>query len=88
VLCLQSTVVNLLENFYAPQRGQILLDGTPLDAIDHEYLHSQISLVSQEPVLFAGTFCAYSAWLCNCFLLQTGSFADLHPIGAVALPFC
>ena len=51
---LQSTVVNLLENFYAPQRGQILLDGTPLDAIDHEYLHSQISLVSQEPVLFAG----------------------------------
>jgi ABC-type transport system involved in Fe-S cluster assembly fused permease/ATPase subunit len=55
VLCLQSTVVNLLENFYAPQRGQILLDGTPLDAIDHEYLHSQISLVSQEPVLFAGT---------------------------------
>lgn len=55
MLCLQSTVVNLLENFYAPQRGQILLDGTPLDAIDHEYLHSQISLVSQEPVLFAGT---------------------------------
>lgn len=46
--------MNLLENFYTPQRGQILLDGTPLDAIDHEYLHSQISLVSQEPVLFAG----------------------------------
>ena len=54
MLCPQSTVVNLLQNFYAPQRGQVLLDGTPIDAIDHEYLHSQISLVSQEPVLFAG----------------------------------
>ncbi len=36
-LCLpQSTVVNLIERFYDVNRGQILLDGTPLDAIDHE----------------------------------------------------
>mmetsp|Transcript_17526 Transcript_17526/g.52590 ORF Transcript_17526/g.52590 Transcript_17526/m.52590 type:complete len:687 (+) Transcript_17526:397-2457(+) len=51
----KSTVVNLIERFYEPSRGQILLDGTPLDAIDHEHLHTQISLVSQEPVLFAET---------------------------------
>ncbi|XP_007433222.1 ATP-binding cassette sub-family B member 9 [Python bivittatus] len=49
----KSSCVNILENFYPLQQGQVLLDGQPIDMYQHKYLHSVISLVSQEPVLFA-----------------------------------
>ncbi|KFR08311.1 ATP-binding cassette sub-family B member 9, partial [Opisthocomus hoazin] len=49
----KSSCVNILENFYPLQDGQVLLDGRPITMYDHKYLHSVISLVSQEPVLFA-----------------------------------
>ncbi|KFW87943.1 ATP-binding cassette sub-family B member 9, partial [Phalacrocorax carbo] len=49
----KSSCVNILENFYPLQDGQVLLDGLPINMYDHKYLHSVISLVSQEPVLFA-----------------------------------
>ncbi|XP_042525009.1 ABC-type oligopeptide transporter ABCB9 isoform X3 [Dipodomys spectabilis] len=49
----KSSCVNILENFYPLQGGQVLLDGRPIGAYDHKYLHRVISLVSQEPVLFA-----------------------------------
>ncbi|XP_067395735.1 ABC-type oligopeptide transporter ABCB9 isoform X1 [Emydura macquarii macquarii] len=49
----KSSCVNILENFYPLQDGQVLLDGQPINMYDHKYLHSVISLVSQEPVLFA-----------------------------------
>lgn len=51
----KSSCVNLLENFYLPQQGQVLLDGKPVHTLQHEYLHSKVSLVGQEPVLFART---------------------------------
>ncbi|KAM8887273.1 ABC-type oligopeptide transporter ABCB9 isoform 1-T2 [Spinachia spinachia] len=51
----KSSCVSLLENFYLPQKGQVLLDGTPVQAYRHDYLHSKIGLVGQEPVLFART---------------------------------
>ncbi|RLV99834.1 hypothetical protein DV515_00009297 [Chloebia gouldiae] len=49
----KSSCVNILENFYPLQDGEVLLDGLPINMYDHKYLHSVISLVSQEPVLFA-----------------------------------
>ncbi|XP_023576434.1 ATP-binding cassette sub-family B member 9 [Octodon degus] len=49
----KSSCVNILENFYPLQGGRVLLDGQPVSAYDHKYLHRVISLVSQEPVLFA-----------------------------------
>ncbi|XP_029389693.1 ATP-binding cassette sub-family B member 9 isoform X2 [Mus pahari] len=49
----KSSCVNILENFYPLQGGRVLLDGKPIGAYDHKYLHRVISLVSQEPVLFA-----------------------------------
>ncbi|KAL7836017.1 hypothetical protein SRHO_G00283640 [Serrasalmus rhombeus] len=49
----KSTIVRLLERFYQPQSGEILLDGEPLLNYKDEYLHEKISVVSQEPVLFA-----------------------------------
>ncbi|XP_066580278.1 antigen peptide transporter 2a [Amia ocellicauda] len=51
----KSTCVSLLERFYQPQEGQILLDGQPLDSYEHQYLHRKISMVGQEPVLFSGS---------------------------------
>jgi len=50
--CGKSTIVNLIERFYDPDSGDILIDGEPIHNYDLTYLRSQISLVSQEPVLF------------------------------------
>ena len=38
----KSTVVNLVERFYDPDRGEVLLDGCPLRDVQHEYLHTQV----------------------------------------------
>ncbi|XP_073322957.1 ABC-type oligopeptide transporter ABCB9 [Pagrus major] len=51
----KSSCVSLLENFYLPQQGQVLLDGKPVQTFRHDYFHSTVSLVGQEPVLFART---------------------------------
>ncbi|XP_067169755.1 antigen peptide transporter 2 [Apteryx mantelli] len=51
----KSTCVGLLERFYEPQAGEVLLDGVPLREYDHKYLHRQVALVGQEPVLFSGS---------------------------------
>ncbi|XP_069024884.1 antigen peptide transporter 2a [Embiotoca jacksoni] len=51
----KSTCVSLLERFYEPQDGEILLDNKPLNSYEHHYLHKKISVVSQEPALFSGS---------------------------------
>uniref|UniRef100_A0A8C4E4M7 Antigen peptide transporter 1 n=1 Tax=Dicentrarchus labrax TaxID=13489 RepID=A0A8C4E4M7_DICLA len=49
----KSTCVKLLERFYQPQSGEILLDGKPLLSYKDQYLHDKIAVVSQDCVLFA-----------------------------------
>ncbi|KAG8009814.1 Antigen peptide transporter 1 [Nibea albiflora] len=49
----KSTCVKLLERFYQPQIGEILLDGKPLQSYKDQYLHDKIAVVSQDCVLFA-----------------------------------
>ncbi|XP_078427601.1 ATP binding cassette subfamily B1 [Wolffia australiana] len=49
----KSTVISLLERFYDPTSGQILLDGHDIRRLKLRWLRQQIGLVSQEPVLFA-----------------------------------
>ncbi|KYO25095.1 hypothetical protein Y1Q_0018594 [Alligator mississippiensis] len=51
----KSTCVALLERFFEPQAGEILLDGEPLHTYEHCYLHRQVALVGQEPMLFSGS---------------------------------
>ncbi|XP_076005926.1 antigen peptide transporter 2a [Genypterus blacodes] len=51
----KSTCVSLLERFYDPQDGEILLDNEPLKSYDHRFLHRKVAVVSQEPVLFSGS---------------------------------
>uniref|UniRef100_A0A8C1WJZ6 ATP-binding cassette, sub-family B (MDR/TAP), member 11a n=1 Tax=Cyprinus carpio TaxID=7962 RepID=A0A8C1WJZ6_CYPCA len=50
--CGKSTSVQLLERFYDPDEGQVLIDGHPSASISVPFLRSQIGIVSQEPVLF------------------------------------
>lgn len=49
----KSTIVGLVERFYDPEQGQVLLDGHDIKDLNLTWLRSQISLVSQEPTLFA-----------------------------------
>ncbi|KAI9837523.1 MAG: GTPase-activating protein [Sarea resinae] len=51
----KSTIVGLVERFYNPVGGQVLLDGHDITTLKLRWLRQQISLVSQEPTLFGTT---------------------------------
>ncbi len=51
----KSTIVNLLDKFYVPQCGEILLDGVDLRQYDTKYLRDHIGLVLQKNHIFDGT---------------------------------
>ncbi|XP_040989621.1 ABC transporter B family member 2-like [Juglans microcarpa x Juglans regia] len=51
----KSTVISLIERFYEPLSGEILLDGHDIRGLDLKWLRQQIGLVNQEPALFATT---------------------------------
>ena len=80
----KSTIVCLLERFYHPVKGQILLDGVDLEQMDPFWLHRQIGLVGQEPVLFSGTIrynIAYAVGLENTTqeaIEQAAKLANAH----------
>ncbi|CAM6101081.1 unnamed protein product [Calypogeia fissa] len=51
----KSTVVSLIERFYDPISGEVLLDDHDIKKLDVKWLRAQIGLVNQEPALFATT---------------------------------
>ncbi|XP_047954851.1 ABC transporter B family member 1 isoform X2 [Salvia hispanica] len=51
----KSTVVSLIERFYDPASGQVVIDGHDIKTLKLRWLRQQIGLVSQEPALFATT---------------------------------
>ncbi|MGE8052057.1 ABC transporter ATP-binding protein [Pseudomonas monteilii] len=51
----KSTLIDLLQRFYDPDAGRILLDGTDLRDLDLAALRRRIAVVSQDIVLFRGT---------------------------------
>ena len=51
----KSTIVNLLDKFYAPDSGTITLDGVPLGEWDTQALRENIGLVLQKNHIFSGT---------------------------------
>ncbi|PPR92569.1 hypothetical protein GOBAR_AA28102 [Gossypium barbadense] len=51
----KSTIIGLIERFYDPQTGSIIIDGYDIKSYKLRNLRSHIALVSQEPTLFAGT---------------------------------
>lgn len=51
----KSTIVNLLDKFYEPDTGSILLDGVDLREWDTKYLRDNIGLVLQKNHIFDGS---------------------------------
>jgi ATP-binding cassette, subfamily B, bacterial MsbA len=58
----KSTLANLLPRFYAPESGQILLDGVDIATLKLGSLRANIGLVSQDIVLFNDTVAANIAY--------------------------
>uniref|UniRef100_A0A671LKP0 ATP-binding cassette sub-family B member 5 n=1 Tax=Sinocyclocheilus anshuiensis TaxID=1608454 RepID=A0A671LKP0_9TELE len=50
--CGKSTTIQLLERFYDPQQGKVMLDDNDAKQLNIHWLRLQIGIVSQEPVLF------------------------------------
>ena len=51
----KSTIVALIQRFYAPDSGAISIDGTSLESIDTSSLRNNMAYVSQNPILFQGS---------------------------------
>ncbi|KAK9487878.1 P-loop containing nucleoside triphosphate hydrolase protein [Lipomyces starkeyi] len=53
--CGKSTTIGLIESFYRPNGGKVVLDGVDIRDLNLSEYRSHIALVSQEPTLYAGT---------------------------------
>ena len=51
----KSTLVQLLHRFYDPIKGEIRIDGIPINTIQQTSYWKQIGIVPQETILFGGT---------------------------------
>ncbi|CAM0908393.1 unnamed protein product [Alopecurus aequalis] len=51
----KSTVISLVERFYDPQAGEVLIDGINIKTLHLDSIRGKIGLVSQEPLLFTTT---------------------------------
>ncbi|GHV31220.1 peptidase C39 [Synergistales bacterium] len=51
----KSTLTKLIQRFYVPLAGRLLIDGTDLTQVDPVWLRRQIGVVLQENFLFSGT---------------------------------
>ncbi|XP_062143486.1 ABC transporter B family member 21-like isoform X2 [Alnus glutinosa] len=51
----KSTVISLIERFYDPQVGEVLIDNINLKEFQLKWIRGKIGLVSQEPVLFGAS---------------------------------
>ena len=53
--CGKSTCIQLLQRFYDPIFGSVMLDDLDLRKYNLQWLRSNMAIVGQEPVLFLGT---------------------------------
>ena len=51
----KSTIISLISRFYDPSAGRVLIDGHDIRQVTIQSLRTQIGIVMQETVLFAGT---------------------------------
>ncbi|MFA5031889.1 MAG: ABC transporter ATP-binding protein [bacterium] len=51
----KTSIIGLIVKFYTPQKGEILIDGIPIQNIKHAELRSKLALVTQDSYIFSGT---------------------------------
>jgi len=51
----KTTLASLLPRFFEPEKGEILIDGQPIRRVKLRSLRGQISLITQETVIFSDT---------------------------------
>ncbi|XP_058380773.1 ATP-dependent translocase ABCB1-like [Diceros bicornis minor] len=83
--CGKSTVVQLLERFYDPLAGTVLIDGKEIKHLNVQWLRAHLGIVSQEPILFdcsIGENIAYgdnSRVVSQEEIVQAAKEANIHP---------
>jgi ABC-type multidrug transport system fused ATPase/permease subunit len=58
----KTSVISLLQGFYSPQQGSVLLDGIPIDRIRVQDLRARLGVVPQDVLLFQDTLRANVAY--------------------------
>ncbi|WCJ22611.1 ABC transporter B family member 11 [Euphorbia peplus] len=66
----KSTVISLIERFYDPNSGEVLIDGINLKEFQLKWIREKIGLVSQEPVLFSSTIQENIAYGKDCATIE------------------
>lgn len=61
----KSTMVDLIQRFYDPQRGKISIDGYDVKSVDLKTLRTQIGVVPQDPVLMKGSIAFNISYGCD-----------------------
>ncbi|MFW8593564.1 ABC transporter transmembrane domain-containing protein [Cribrihabitans neustonicus] len=51
----KTTVIQLIQRFYDPHEGRVLLDGVPLSALNRGDFRRHIAMVPQDPAIFAAS---------------------------------
>ena len=51
----KSTIANLIQRFYDPTKGQVLIGGKDIKEYDFKWLRSRVGIVSRDPAFFSGT---------------------------------
>lgn len=74
----KSTLVNLLERFYDPTSGSILVDGISLSEFDVKGVRDNIALVTQDVFLFRDSIAANIRSGRGEILEQSGDLADIE----------
>ena len=63
--CGKSTIVNLLQRFYDPTQGRILVNGVDLRAVNLHQHRRHIGVVTQDPALFRGSLWENISYGCD-----------------------
>uniref|UniRef100_A0A8D1T7C8 Multidrug resistance protein 1 n=1 Tax=Sus scrofa TaxID=9823 RepID=A0A8D1T7C8_PIG len=83
--CGKSTVVQLLERFYDPLAGKVLIDGREIKELNVQWLRAHMGIVSQEPILFDCSIAENIAYGDNSRvvsqeeIVQAAKEANIHP---------
>lgn len=92
----KSTVIGLIERFYDPLKGSVLIGKRDVKNYSLRHLRSHIALVSQEPTLFAGTIRENILWgkedATEAEMRKAASLANAHEFirytKLVHFPYC